>query len=99
MTLLQDPESMTMDYVKLHCPVFEKGSACPYHVEGLKGLAKGCPEFKNGCPFKDVKDVAEFKGKLAEMRDFCVKGKDQYRKAFEVRNSSIVVLLTNYRPT
>jgi len=77
------PESVTMDYIKAHCPVFAGGSACPYNLKELTGLAKGCPEFKSGCPFKDVKTVGEFKCKMGEMRGTC-KGKDNYHKALEL---------------
>ena len=74
-----------MDTIKTKCPVFEKGKACPYNVPGFKGLAKGCPQFKSGCPFKDVKDVGEFRRRLGEMRDNC-KGVANYNKANEVGN-------------
>lgn len=74
-----------MDYVKVHCPAFEKGKACPYNVPKLKGLGKRCPKFAGGkCPFQDVENVGEFKAKLGEMRDTC-KGKANYKKAIEVR--------------
>lgn len=73
-----------MDYVKLHCPAFEKGKACPYNVPELKGLKRRCPAFADGkCPFQDVKNVGEFKAKLGEMRDTC-KGKTNYDKALGV---------------
>ncbi|XP_031557836.1 uncharacterized protein LOC116294377 [Actinia tenebrosa] len=77
------PELVTMQYVEDHCPVFNKGKACPYNVPELKGLGKGCPEFKDGCPFKNVKDVGEFKAKMGEMRDNC-KGKENYTKAMDL---------------
>lgn len=79
---------VTMDTVKERCPAFQKGKACPYNVPELKGLGKGCPEFKNGCPFKNVKTIGEFREKLGEMRDKC-KGKANYDKAYEV----IILLL------
>ena len=60
---------VTMDTVKAKCPTFEGGKTCPYIAPGLNGLADGCPEFKNGCPFKGVKDVGELKQKMGEMRD------------------------------
>jgi hypothetical protein len=73
-----------MDTIKTKCPAFQKGNACPYNVPELKGLAKGlCPQFEKGCPFKEVKDVGEFRQKLGEMRDKC-KGKANYDKACEV---------------
>lgn len=79
---LQVPESVTLEYVKSHCPTFEGG--CPYNVKELKGLAKDCPEFKKGgCPFKNVKTIGEFKAKMGEMRDSC-KGKENYLKALDV---------------
>ncbi|XP_031570333.1 uncharacterized protein LOC116304699 [Actinia tenebrosa] len=85
--MAQDSVKVTMDTVKDKCPAFEKGKACPYNVPELKGLGKGCPEFKNGCPFKGVKDVGEFKQKLGELRDNC-KGKENYDKAFELINKA-----------
>jgi len=82
------PENVTMEYIQNHCPVFEKGSACPYNVKELKGLAKDCPEFKKGgCPFKDVKTVGDFKTKMGEMRDTC-KGKAAYSKALDLAYSA-----------
>lgn len=78
-----------MDTIKDKCPVFNKGKACPYNVPELKGLGKGCPEFKNGCPFKGVKDVGEFKQKLGEMRNKC-SGKENYDKAFEVYKFNLI---------
>jgi hypothetical protein len=78
------PDSITMDYVKVHCSAFEKGKACPYNVKELKGLGHRCPKFAGGkCPFRDVKDVGEFKAKMGEMKGNC-KGKENYTKAFEV---------------
>ena len=74
---------MTMDYVKYHCAAFDKGKKCPYKTLELKGLGQKCPKFKEGCPFKSVKDVGEFKAKLGEMRDQC-KGKANYKKALDV---------------
>jgi hypothetical protein len=62
----QVPELFTMEYIKENCPAFQKGTFCPYNVSDLKGLAKGCPAFKDGCPFKGVKDVGEFVGKMGE---------------------------------
>lgn len=76
-----------MDYIKEHCPVFQKGKFCPYNVSELKGLAKGCPAFKDGCPFKGVRNVGEFEGKLGEMRDLC-KGKTNYDKALKVTSQN-----------
>ena len=83
-----------MDYIKSHCPAFANGTACPYAVDALKGLAKDCPEFKkSGCPFKDVKNVGEFKAKLGEMRDRC-KGKENYIKVLDVCavNNGIIIV-------
>lgn len=77
------PDLVTLDYVKQHCPAFQKGRSCPYKIKELKGLGSGCPEFKHGCPFKNVRDVGEFKAKLGEMRDNC-KGKEKYTKALDV---------------
>lgn len=57
-----------MDQIKEKCPVFEGGKKCPYNVPALKGLAAGCPEFTNGCPFKGVKDVGEFREKMGQMK-------------------------------
>lgn len=72
-----------MEYIQAHCPAFQKGKFCPYNVPEIKGLAKGCPAFKNGCPFKGVKTVGEFKQKLGEMRDVC-RGKANYNEALKV---------------
>ena len=73
-----------MDQIKAKCPVFQAGKACPYNVPGIKGLAAGCPEFKEaGCPFKDAANVEEFKGKMGKMRDEC-KGKLKYDEALTV---------------
>lgn len=72
-----------MDTIKTKCPVFQNGRFCPYNLPCLKGLGKGCPEFKNGCPFKNVKTIGEFKAKLGEMRDQC-KGRENYDKALDV---------------
>lgn len=74
-----------MDDIKTKCPVFQQGRYCPYNIPCLKGLGKGCPEFKNGCPFKDVKTLGQFKEKLGQMRDQC-KGTTNYNKALEVRD-------------
>jgi hypothetical protein len=76
-----------MDTIKAKCPVFQKGRFCPYNIPCLKGLAKDrCPEFKDGCPFKNVKTVGEFKKRLGEMRDKC-KGKANYDQALNVSNN------------
>jgi hypothetical protein len=83
-----------MEYIKENCPAFQKGKFCPYNVSDLKGLAKGCPAFKDGCPFKGVKDVGEFEGKMGEMRDEC-KGKTSYDKALKVF-MTFNLLLANY---
>jgi len=80
---------VTLTYVEQHCPAFEKGKACPYKIPELKGLAEGCPAFKDGCPFKNVKDVGEFQDKLGEMRDQC-KGKEENTKATEVSTTGSV---------
>lgn len=74
-----------MDQIKAKCPVFEGGKACPYNTPGIKGLAAGCPEFKKGCPFKDVQNVEELRGKMGHMRDVC-KGKPKYDEALTVIN-------------
>merc|ERR1712223_1877636 len=66
---LVSPGSITMDYAKMHCPSFDKGKRCPYKAIDFKGLGRGCPEFKDGCPFKNVKDINEFQAKVGEMRD------------------------------
>lgn len=74
----------TLDYVKEHCPSFQQGRSCPYgDIDALKGLAKGCPAFKHGCPFKKVKTVEEFKEMLGQMRDESG-GKENIQKAIEV---------------
>jgi hypothetical protein len=75
-----------MDTIKAKCPVFQNGRFCPYNIPCLKGLGKGCPEFKNGCPFKNVKTIGGFKAKLADMRDHC-KGKANYDMALDVSTS------------
>ena len=72
-----------MDTIKEKCPAFQHGHYCPYNIPSLKELGKGCPEFKNGCPFKDVKTIGEFKVKLGQMRDQC-KGAANHLKALEV---------------
>lgn len=85
-----------MDYVKQKCTAFDKGTKCPYNVKELKGLGQGCPAFKEGCPFKGVNNVGEFKAKLGEMRDKhdkSVKGKANYTKALDVSLPMVIINL------
>lgn len=95
-SFLQSSDITTLDYIKQHCPVFQQGRYCPYNIPCLKGLGKDCPEFKNGCPFKDVKTVGEFRAKMGQMRDQC-KGAANHRQALEVcfkgiaRKNSVVI--------
>ena len=74
---------VTLDDVMFKCPAFGKG-LCPYAVlvTECKGLAKNCPAFKGGCPFKNCKSVGEFVEKMTQMRDACT-GKKAYKTFFE----------------
>lgn len=79
--------------MNLHCAAFDKGKKCPYKDLNLNGLGKGCPAFKDGCPFKNFKDVGDFKAKLGEMRDQHNKskaGQANSNKALDVSQLLIV---------
>lgn len=73
---------VTLNDVMFKCPAFGKRK-CPYAdlVQKDKGLARNCPAFMGGCPFKNCKCVGEFVEKMTQMRDTC-KGKDAYSKFF-----------------
>ena len=78
----QCPYSLTVEEILKKCPVFGKG-VCPYKAlaDEMKGIAGNCPGFKHGCPFKNLKTMGEYVGKLAEMRDKTATPKG--RAAFE----------------
>ena len=78
----QCPYSLTVEEILKKCPVFGNG-VCPYKAlaDEMKGIAGNCPGFKHGCPFKNLKTMGEYVGKLAEMRDKTATPKG--RAAFE----------------
>ena len=79
---LRCPYSLTVEEIVKKCPTFGK-DVCPYKslVDETKGITGNCPGFKDGCPFKNLKTMGEYVGKLAEMRDKTATPKG--RAAFE----------------